>query len=89
MEHPKFPSTYEVESLASQILSMAEERDYWRRQALRYQHMHEEHMDDLDKQLKQHEENAGNILMAILDPDSGINCMARAVQRDPLKGAKA
>lgn len=89
MKHPDFSPTYEVERLAQQILNMADERDYWRRQALHYQQMHEEHMQDLGERVDEGNRHMASMLTAALDPNSGINRMVRAVERDPLKGATA
>jgi len=78
-----------IVDFARQILDLEEERNYWCQQAMHYQAMHEDHMESTMKSIKSSEAMFGKILIAAIDPDSGINRMHRAVLRDPLKGAQA
>ncbi len=75
-----------IVDFAHQILELEEDRNYWRREALHYKSMHEESMLDLDKRVQMNTEHLATILTAAIDPNSGINRMARAMSRDPLKG---
>ncbi len=75
--------------MAYAIIELNEQAVYWKAEALHYQKMHEEHMQDQNKELAGHQANIGKILKALVDPDSGINRRERAIERDPLKGAQA
>lgn len=78
-----------IVQFAQEILELAEERDYWRREAMHYKEMVEEDMRDTQASIKRHEETFAGILVAALDPDSGINRASRAIARDPLKGKQS
>ncbi len=87
MKHPQFADTNAATNLADAIDSLRQQVDYWRAEAVHWQKLAELHMDATRQSIASHEESFGNMLVAALDPDSGINRMVRAIDRDPLKGA--
>jgi hypothetical protein len=77
-----------VVDFAEQILELAAERDHYRREAFHYKEMFQEGMEDTRKSIESSEQLFGNLLVAALDPDSGINRMQRAMGRDPKRGSE-
>jgi hypothetical protein len=73
--------------MASAILELADECEYYRRRCHQQELDLEEYRQHVEDSIKDHEQSFVGMLSAALDPDSGINRMARAVVRDPLKGA--
>ncbi len=74
--------------LAHEILDLTEDRDHWRREALHYKGLFEMMQQAQRDSIKSSEGLICDIFKAALDPDSGINRMQRAIERDPLKGAQ-
>ena len=76
-----------VTDFARQILELESERDYWRSKAIHYEEEAKDSIEHINASVEGYEQLWGTLLIAALDPDSGINRAQRAVQRDPLKGA--
>lgn len=77
-----------IVDFANQILDLEEDRNYWRREALHYKEMYEQWADIANKSNQAVMESISTVLSAALDEDSRLNRMYRAVERDPLKGAR-
>jgi hypothetical protein len=77
----------QVIQFAEEILDLAADRDYWKRQALHYKGMCEMYQQSASNSLREYEQQFAGMLTAALDPDSGINRAARAIEHDPLRGA--
>lgn len=89
MEHPTFLRTGVAADLAHDIVSMQEEIRYWQRESDHWQSLAETHMEASEKSRDHTMGLIGTVLGAALDPESGLNRMHRALERDPLKGAQA
>jgi hypothetical protein len=77
-----------IVNFAHQILDLEEDRNHWRRQALHYKGMYDMHAKSTDESIQHNMQLMGTVLLAALDEDSGLNRMYRALDRDPLKGAR-
>jgi hypothetical protein len=75
-----------IVNMAYEIIELAEERDYWKRQAKHYKEMYEMWAEHSNKMSQGHVEIIGTVFTALLDENSGINKMHRAMERDPLHG---
>lgn len=73
--------------LATSVLELAEDRDAWRRRALKAEEENLAYAEHFVAERVAGERQMLSIFAAALDPNNGIDRAARALQRDPLKGA--
>jgi len=84
---PNYDSGSFAVKMASSVLSLEEDRDHWRRRAIRAEVELEKYQQHLSQQLRESQEHTGRMLLALMDPNNGLARAARAIERDPLKGA--
>ncbi len=77
-----------LRNFVEELDSVLEENAYLRHENARLTLALQSHTDHLQESLQAYEQQMVGTLNAALDPDSAINRIARAVRRDPLKGAQ-
>lgn len=72
--------------LAASIMALAEDRDEWRHRAILAEKEEKFYRDTTMNSIREQEKAIGEMFIGLLDPDNGLARMARAIERDPLKG---